>query len=42
MTEDARFEDGREAPLNLGALDAEDLTVIASSLSSLSERHVRF
>ena len=30
MTEDARFEDGREAPLNLGALDAEDLTVIAS------------
>ncbi len=30
MTEDARFEDGREAPLNLGALDAEDLAVIAS------------
>ena len=30
MTQDARFEDGREAPLNLGALDAEDLTVIAS------------
>jgi hypothetical protein len=27
---DARFEDGREAPLNLGALDAEDLAVIAS------------
>lgn len=27
---DARFEDGRDAPLNLGALDAEDLTVIAS------------
>lgn len=27
---DARFEDGREAPLNLGALDAEDLTVLAS------------
>ena len=25
MTEDARFEDGREAPLNLGALDADDL-----------------
>lgn len=30
MTEDARFEDGREAPLNLGALDAEDLSVIAA------------
>ncbi|MDD9720346.1 DUF2948 family protein [Sulfitobacter sp. PR48] len=30
MTEDARFEDGREAPLNIGALDAEDLRVIAS------------
>ena len=28
MTEDARFEDGREAPLNLGALDADDLKVI--------------
>lgn len=27
---DARFEDGREAPLNLGALDTEDLQVIAS------------
>lgn len=27
---DARFEDGREAPLNLGALDADDLQVIAS------------
>lgn len=27
---DARFEDGREAPLNLGALDADDLAVIAS------------
>ena len=27
---DARFEEGREAPLNLGALDAEDLKVIAS------------
>ncbi len=27
---DARFEDGREAPLNLGALDTEDLKVIAS------------
>lgn len=30
MTEDARFEDGREAPLNLGALDADDLKVISS------------
>jgi hypothetical protein len=30
MTDDARFEDGGEAPLNLGALDAEDLSVISS------------
>ncbi len=30
MTDDARFEDGREAPLNLGALDDEDLKVISS------------
>ena len=30
MTEDARFEDGREAPLNLGAVDADDLQVISS------------
>ena len=30
MTEDARFEDGREAPLNLGALEAGDLEVISS------------
>ena len=30
MTDDARFEDGREAPLNLGALDADDLQVISS------------
>lgn len=30
MSEDARFEDGREAPLNLGAFDAEDLQVISS------------
>ncbi|MEP1765636.1 MAG: DUF2948 family protein [Sulfitobacter sp.] len=30
MTEDAKFEDGGEAPLNLGALDAEDLQVISS------------
>lgn len=27
---DARFEDGREAPLNLGAEDAEDLTVLSA------------
>ncbi|MEE4187068.1 MAG: DUF2948 family protein [Roseobacter sp.] len=27
---DARFEDGREAPLNLGALDGDDLRVLAS------------
>ncbi|MGR1580047.1 DUF2948 family protein [Thalassobius sp. S69A] len=30
MTEDARFEDGREAPLNLGALDGDDLQVISA------------
>ncbi|WP_296428455.1 DUF2948 family protein [Yoonia sp.] len=30
MTEDARFEDGGEAPLRLKALDAEDLAVIAT------------
>ena len=30
MTEDARFEDGREAPLNLGAMDVEDLKVLSS------------
>ena len=30
MTDDARFEDGREAPLNLGALDSDDLAVISS------------
>lgn len=30
MTQDARFEDGGEAPLNLGALDTEDLKVISS------------
>ena len=28
MSEDAKFEDGREVPLNLGALDGEDLKVI--------------
>lgn len=27
---DARFEDGREAPLNLGALDEDDLRVLSS------------
>ena len=27
---DARFEDGREAPLNLGAMDADDLSVFSS------------
>lgn len=30
MSMDAKFEDGAEAPLNLGALDAEDLQVISS------------
>lgn len=30
MSEDARFEDGREAPLNLGALDGEDLKVLSA------------
>jgi len=30
MTQDAKFEDGGEAPLNLGALDAEDLQIISS------------
>jgi len=30
MSEDATFEDGREAPLRLKALDGEDLSVIAS------------
>ena len=30
MNVDASFEDGREAPLNLGALDGEDLKVISS------------
>ena len=29
---DAKFEDGREAPLNLGAFDAEDLQVLSSLL----------
>lgn len=30
MTNDATFEDGREAPLNLGAFDPDDLQVISS------------
>lgn len=30
MTEDARFEDGKERPLRLRALDADDLAVISS------------
>ncbi|MEP1964446.1 DUF2948 family protein [Tateyamaria sp.] len=30
MSDDAKFEDGREAPLNLGALDVEDLQVVSS------------
>ena len=30
MTEDAKFEDGAEAPLNLGALEVADLEVISS------------
>jgi hypothetical protein len=30
MTEDAKFEDGGEAPLRLKALDTEDLNVIAA------------
>lgn len=30
MTDDARFEDGRESPLNLGAEDIDDLKVISA------------
>ena len=30
MTKDASFEDGREAPLHLGALEAGDLQVVSS------------
>ena len=30
MSGDASFEDGREAPLNLGALDGDDLQVLSS------------
>ena len=30
MNEDAKFEDGREKPLNIGALDVDDLQVVSS------------
>lgn len=30
MSEDAKFEDGREKPLNIGALDTDDLKIISS------------
>jgi hypothetical protein len=30
MAADATFEDGREAPLNLGALDIEDLKIMSA------------
>ncbi|MDA7429670.1 DUF2948 family protein [Primorskyibacter aestuariivivens] len=30
MTQDAKFEDGREAPLNLGAMDDEDLKILSA------------
>lgn len=30
MTEDARFEDGGEKPLNLGAFDADDLGILSA------------
>ena len=30
MTEDARFEDGSARPLNLGAMDPDDLAVLAA------------
>lgn len=30
MTGDATFEDGREAPLNLGAMDEEDLKILSA------------
>ena len=30
MTQDASFEDGRERPLNLGALDQDDLQVVST------------
>ncbi|SLN64239.1 hypothetical protein ROA7450_03394 [Roseovarius albus] len=30
MTQDASFDDGREAPINLGAFDEEDLKIVSS------------
>lgn len=30
MTEDARFEDGAAKPVNIGAMDAEDLVVLSA------------
>lgn len=30
MSEDARFEDGREAPLHIGAMDVDDLKVVSA------------
>ncbi len=30
MSQDARFEDGAEKPLNLGAMDADDLAVLSA------------
>lgn len=30
MSQDARFEDGAEAPLNIGAVDAADLKIISA------------
>lgn len=30
MSDDARFEDGSEAPVNVGALDDEDLQIVSS------------
>jgi len=32
VTQDAKFEDGREAPLNLGAQDADDLHILSALL----------
>ena len=42
MTQDARFEDGGEAPLRLRALDGEDLQVISSLVQDavLSRREI--
>ncbi len=30
MTEDARFEDAREAPINIGAFDADELQILSA------------